>query len=348
MGSSSFGAMARQEHDHLFKLACSTPDAALAVVRAGLSEAVARGIDPRSLRVEPPSFLTGEPLSEDFRDVVLSCRLRGRPALIYVVIEHQRRVDPAMPLRIAVYVQRMWAWWRTEHPGEPLPVVLPIVVHQGPGPWTGPRSIADMLDAEPAVLEEVRPFMPGLELALLDLGALAPEAVAALAAPAFLRISLTLMRVVVIPGVSPEQILQILRVDLAAPVRELIAQPGGAERLGNAISYTVRRVKGLDMDAVREAAREAAGAKADEVVMSTAQELIDQGVQQGERNILERLLRKRFGALPAAIRERLDAASGAQLKTWSERVLSAKRVEDVFAAPKAGKGKKPGSGRAKR
>jgi hypothetical protein len=326
---------ARQEHDHLFKLACSTPEAALAVVRAGLSEAVARGIDPGSLRVEPPSFLTGEPLSEDFRDVVLSCRLRGRPALIYVVIEHQRRVDPAMPLRIAVYVQRMWAWWRTEHPGEPLPVVLPIVVHQGPGPWTGPRSIADMLDAEPAVLDEVRPFMPGLELALL-------------AAPAFLRISLTLMRVVVIPGVSPEQILQVLRVDLAAPVRELIAQPGGAERLGNAISYTVRRVKGLDMDAVREAAREAAGAKADEVVMSTAQELIDQGVQQGERNILERLLRKRFGALPAAIRERLDAASGAQIKTWSERVLSAKRVDDVFAAPKTAKGKKPGSGRAKR
>ena len=160
----------RKDHDHLFKLACSAPDAALAVVRAGLSESVAVGIDPDSMRVEPVNFVAGEPLAEDERDLVLSCRLCGRPALVYVLIEHQRTVDPSMPLRIATYVQRMWDWWRLEHPGEGLPLVLPVVVHQGPGAWTGPRSIADMLDADADALAQAGPFMPGLRLALLDLG----------------------------------------------------------------------------------------------------------------------------------------------------------------------------------
>jgi hypothetical protein len=322
--------MARQEHDHLFKLACSAPDAALAVVRAALSDTVARAIDPGSLRLEQPNVVGGEPLAEDVRDVVLSCRMHGRPAFIYVLIEHQRRVDAAMPLRISAYIQRMWARWRLDHPDEPLPIVLPIVVHQGPGPWTGPRSIADMLGADQALLDEVGPFMPGLKLALLDLGALPPAAVAALSAPAFLRVSLTLMRIVVVPGVRPEEVLQVLRVDLAAPLRELIAQPGGDEWLGHAISYTVRRVKGLDIEAVRDAAREAAGVQADEVVMSTAQELIDQGA----RGVLERLLTKKFGPVTDELRVRLAAASADELEGWGERVLSAKRLDDVFTEPK--------------
>jgi hypothetical protein len=263
---------------------------------------------------------------------------------VYVLIEHQRTVDPAMPLRIAIYVQRMWDWWRLEHPGAGLPLVLPVVVHQGPGPWTGPRSIADMVDADIGALAEVGPFMPGLRLALLDLGSLAPEAVAALAAPAFLRVSLTLMRVVVVPGVSPDEVLRVLRVVLAEPVRELLAQPGGAERFRKAIAYTVRRVQGLEIDAVRAAAREAAGTRADEVVMSTAQELIDQGA----RGVLERLLLKKFKSLPDDVQARLDGASAAELEAWADRVLSAKKLGDVFSPPKAARSKRPGAARRRK
>ena len=167
---------------------------------------------------------------------------------------------------------------------------------------------------------------------------------AALSAPAFLRISLTLMRVVVVPGISPAEILQVLRVDLAASVRELLAQPGGEEKFRKAVSYTVRRVQGLEIDAVREAAREAAGEQAGKVVMSTAQELI----QQGERKFFLRQLVKKFKTLPEAVEQRIEEASDAELEAWGERVLSAKRLEDVFSPPKPGKGKKPGSGRRKR
>ena len=55
-----------------------------------------------------------------------------------------------------------------------------------------------------------------------------------------------------------------------------------------------------------------------------------QGMQQGEARVLERLLRLKFGALPADLPGRLAAADEQTLLTWSERVLSATSLEEVL------------------
>jgi len=53
----------------------------------------------------------------------------------------------------------------------------------------------------------------------------------------------------------------------------------------------------------------------------------DQGRQEGE----VRLLRKRFGDLPSWAEERLRRASSAMLETWSERILTASTLDEVFS-----------------
>ena len=55
------------------------------------------------------------------------------------------------------------------------------------------------------------------------------------------------------------------------------------------------------------------------------------GRQEGEALILERLLTRRFGILPAEIRERLTRASTEQLEAWSLNVLDAKTLDEVFS-----------------
>ncbi len=60
---------------------------------------------------------------------------------------------------------------------------------------------------------------------------------------------------------------------------------------------------------------------------------LEQGIQQGiqgEAALLKRLLKRRFGDLPGWVGERLERASREELETWAERVLEAKRLEDVF------------------
>ncbi len=58
---------------------------------------------------------------------------------------------------------------------------------------------------------------------------------------------------------------------------------------------------------------------------------MQQGVVQGELRVLSRLLRKRFGELPEWAEQMLKEASGGMLEVWSERILTASDLEDVFA-----------------
>ena len=57
---------------------------------------------------------------------------------------------------------------------------------------------------------------------------------------------------------------------------------------------------------------------------------IQQGMQQEGVNILRRLLIKKFGAIPEDAEIRIEQADSDQLLEWSENVLTATTVEDVF------------------
>jgi predicted transposase/invertase (TIGR01784 family) len=55
-----------------------------------------------------------------------------------------------------------------------------------------------------------------------------------------------------------------------------------------------------------------------------------EGLLQGRTSLLERLLSRKFGPLPAEARARLEAASSADIEGWAERVLFAQSLEQVF------------------
>ena len=57
---------------------------------------------------------------------------------------------------------------------------------------------------------------------------------------------------------------------------------------------------------------------------------IEQGRVDGERAVLERLLRRRFGPLSPEFAARMGEASAADIETWAEKVLDADTPEDVF------------------
>ena len=65
--------------------------------------------------------------------------------------------------------------------------------------------------------------------------------------------------------------------------------------------------------------------------MSLADRLMQQGRHEGEAVLLKRLLARRFGHLPQYVLARLDQASSADLERWSERLLEANSLEEVFA-----------------
>ena len=65
---------------------------------------------------------------------------------------------------------------------------------------------------------------------------------------------------------------------------------------------------------------------------------IEQGMRQGraegERAVLERQLRRRFGPLPAKTVELLQSAPEADLEAWADKVLDAGTLDEVFDTPR--------------
>lgn len=62
------------------------------------------------------------------------------------------------------------------------------------------------------------------------------------------------------------------------------------------------------------------------------QQGMQQGKQQGEQAMLLRLLQHKFGQLPKAYRQKVETANLATLSQWSEIILNAQTLDEVFVA----------------
>jgi hypothetical protein len=51
---------------------------------------------------------------------------------------------------------------------------------------------------------------------------------------------------------------------------------------------------------------------------------------KGERLALQRLLARRFGAMPTEVTERIANAGQPEIELWLDRVLDAKQLADIF------------------
>ncbi len=54
-----------------------------------------------------------------------------------------------------------------------------------------------------------------------------------------------------------------------------------------------------------------------------------EGKAEGKAETLERLLLRRFGSIPAPLRERIHSASGEELDRWSDRIFDATSAQQV-------------------
>ena len=55
-----------------------------------------------------------------------------------------------------------------------------------------------------------------------------------------------------------------------------------------------------------------------------------EGRQEGEARVLRKLLVRRFGPLPSAVEARLVGAGEADLERWTDRLLDARTLDDIF------------------
>jgi predicted transposase/invertase (TIGR01784 family) len=324
-------------HDSFVKAVFSRPENAAGELKAVLPPALLAKLDLSSLEASPRSFVD-ERLTWRHSDLLLQARFAGRPALLYVLLEHQSTPDPLLTVRLAVYMGRIWDEWLREHEGERarVPAVIPLVLYHGSAGWTVATELlhAFDLDLTETELEAVRPHLPNFRFVLDDLVRQTDGDLRRREAAVLGRLALLLLKH-----------LRRVRDDAAAfaeamqTVADLIRLlPPGQDRV-MVLSYIMEVVDPADPEAVTAALGSAATPEVLEDVMTAAEKLRKEGEARGEakgrlaarRSDVTRLLRARFpGQVSEQLEERVRSADDATLEAWFERGLSATTLDDVI------------------
>ena len=302
-------------HDVFFKSFMSEPDLAVRFIQEHLPAEVAELLAPQRPELVPGSFVD-EGFALHHSDLLFRLRLKtGDPALAYLLLEHKSSPDAGTPLQLLRYIVRILTGWYKQHKRLPLPVVLPLVAHQGPRHWRFSTAFIDMFGSVP---KPQHPYLVSFRHALVDLPRIHDDALSAdirlgahLKALKYARRKdlAERIRVILLPELEDMDIDRILRYIDRGPI--FVSHDALKAALGNLDPSRREKIMGhfsRNFEAVGEA----------------------RGRAQGRAESLLRLLEKRFGTVSSRLRERIAAADVAALEAWFDRALDVQDLNSVF------------------
>ncbi len=315
------------EHDSGYKFLFSTPELVRDLILGFVPDEWLHSLDYRTLEIVPGSYVT-EDLSKRSDDIVWRVKVGGEWVYLYLLIEFQSGVDKYMALRMMVYVGLLYQALIKQGQllsDDRLPPVLPIVLYNGSPRWTAATDVFHLIPPVPGLVEQ---FKPRFSYLLVDENAYPDSQLASLKnlVAAVFRIE---------HPASPEAI-----GDLIGLLEEwLVDRPDLRRMFALWIRATLMRKAEYrillpeidDLQELKVMLSErleewALGYEAKGEAKGEAR-----GEQKGEAIALQRLLARRFGALPPDLPSRIAAASREEIETWLDRVLDARSLEDVFA-----------------
>jgi hypothetical protein len=255
-------------------------------------------------------------------------RRGGGDTYLMLLLEFQSTPDRWMALRALVYVGLLWQHLvREKHlpPDGRLPPVMPVVIYNGDLRWAMPLALRELVG-----LPENTPlwrYQPDMRYHIVDEGAFSEDDLAARDTLAAL-----LFRLEASP--DPQRV-----VVLADAVLAWFGRHPGFEGLRPLFAELLGGLMGPLAPGVRVPeelleVRNMLATRAEDWKRQWLQEGraegLTEGLVKGEAALLLRLLERRFGALPAEVRDRVAGADAAALETWGLRVLDAGSLDDVL------------------
>ncbi len=319
-------------HDRLFRRVFSEPEHAAGELRLLLPAEVSARADWSTLTPLPVTFVK-DVLSELRSDVLFSLRVSGREVFLYLLMEHQSTSSPLMPFRLLRYVVQIWEHYLSEHKeATRLPAVVPMVVHHSKTGWKSATKLEQIIDLDADMLPALRGQLPCFEMLLDDLSTARDEELRARSMTELGRLALFCL--------ARAREAEDFGAELgrwADAVVRVAALPNGVAALSALVSY-ILDVAELPKEELKTFFTEL-GPRTGEAFMTVGQILREEGRREGRAEgeakgraeVLARLLRVKFGAVPEEALARLQSASIEQLDSWAERVLTANSIEEALS-----------------
>lgn len=264
-------------------------------------------------------------------DMVWKIQLKdSRWLYVYILLEFQSTNDHWMALRMMVYLgllyQELVLKGELDADGK-LPPVLPIVLYNGPGAWTGSLRTETLVAVPPPSLQS---YVPACGYLLIDENRYGRQdlnsqrnLVAALFRLETQRGRDDVIAVVeaLVQWLADEGNRDLSR-DFAIWIKDFVRKNAPVE-LPDGIN---------EMQEVNSMFAENLKYSYEEYRRQGFQEGEIKGELRGEARILQRLLRNRFGPLSSEAASKIAAASSQQLLRWADLVLTAPSLDAIFGA----------------
>ena len=194
--------------------------------------------------------------------------------------------------------------------------------------WTAPTNLFALLEVPEAVRAAIAPYVPEFRFLLHDLADEDLDALRHAVLPAQLKFVLFLLRRT---RDNPD-----LHRELGAWVAVAAELEGDALRLVMSYILAITEVDsgpiGDWAHRVSLQAQEAYVTAAEKIEQRARAKALVEGMLEGRRAVISKLLTRRFGVLPVSVQQLLREASEEQLDDWALRMLDAASLEQVFAA----------------
>ncbi len=300
-------------------------------------------LDFSRMKIDPTSYVAG-----DFRhvesDLVVTIpfrRSRGRPrrpVILYVLIEHQSEPDSLMIFRVLDYMVQIWkgqvrAWGQRHNSlrGIRLQPILAVVFYSGSRRWESLGTLDDLIEQAGAF----KTTTPKLEPLFVNLPALAAHELESHGG--FLG---WVLRLVQQRGAGSDVFQSLLQ-----RVLDQLDEMPDEERLRwlellsyiHALIYHVR--PGEEHQDLQRLIEKTVSGEQDQQEVSEMKRTIadmfrDEGATQAKRDVLLRLLRRRFGKLPRATEEVIKRMEDTnRLDAWLDACVTVESLADMSIEP---------------
>jgi len=312
--------MSRSKYDAFYKEFFSQPQMVEDLLKNYVQEEWVNHLDFSTLKPFSSNFVS-DSLKKRENDLILSvkCKDSDITAYIYLLFEFQSRIDHYMAIRMLVYVGLFYQELikhKLVKSRQSLPPVFPLVVYNGIRPWNAAQEVSGLIYT-PFV--SLAAYVPNMRYFLFDISQVNAKDQQDLAS--FL-VRLEKVRDVDELRLILQELIQILQ----SPDYEHLRR-----RFTEFINHIVfHRVPHEQPISEFHDLKELNPMLAETVTKWTKQWKME-GRMEGRAAVLERLLRKRFGAIAPMYLERIRSASIEQLDLWAERILDAKSIQEIFS-----------------
>ncbi len=345
----------RMAHDALFKHLFGEPQNAAAALRSVLPAEVTNLFNWDTLTLEHGSMVSRD-LEQRHGDLLYSAELREeeQTVLLSILLEHQSTEIVDMSWRVTEKAAYHAAEWRKRHDQrDRVPPMLSFVFYHGTKPWTAPVDVIDLMGLSDATKTILRPYLLSYRFILDDLHTADDSEIDRRAVKPALRLGLVAMKY------ARSELLIDRFVAHHADIQVLLASEPGRHHWLVLLHYVRTVNPHVGPDELIDRLKPVVGPEIQATMLTQGQQLekriFDEGHKQGheqghkqghkqgydegqthgynegQRGLLLRQLGRRFGLLPAAVVDRVSNASADELVQWSERVLDAESLDDIFA-----------------